>query len=243
MPRSRGPGRPPVCLVLMPMYAGFEGIRARVARILARAGLDMRRLEVEIADSAWHQWLLDSVEESDVALVDVTDHNPFVMYELGHAHGRRLPTLYIMNRRDKRLPATIRGSVCSTYGSSPDLFDEDLGGHLMLVCTPFGSSICSDQELLTRAESVAERLNASLATQFTTVQPVEFNARLAVLRKRGGPDPAHVPEPVRDRYLASLILQDSDLLEVMQAVQEWSVERYPAPMPVDDGFRRHGNNV
>jgi len=115
-PGSGMAARRPVCLVLMPMYTGFEEIRACVARVLDSAGLEMRRLEKEIGDSAWHLWLLDSAQEPDMVLVDLTDNNPFVMYELGYVHYRRLPIVFIMNASEQRMPAMVRGAVCSAYG-------------------------------------------------------------------------------------------------------------------------------
>src|SRR3954452_11725027 len=39
----------PECIVIMPMYAGFEDVRASVAAAVDRAGFEMRRLEEEIA--------------------------------------------------------------------------------------------------------------------------------------------------------------------------------------------------
>src|SRR5687768_13131946 len=113
----------PVCLVPMPMYAGFEEIRAAVARTVQDAGFEMCRLEVEIQDSAWHLWLMASAAAADIVLVDLTGHNPFVMYELGYVHHRQLPTAFIVNARDKQIPATVRGAVCTAYGGDSADFE------------------------------------------------------------------------------------------------------------------------
>jgi hypothetical protein len=82
----------------------------------------MRRLEGEIPDSAWHLWLLDSIGAADLALVDLTGHNPFVMYEQGNINNRQIPTGFIVNAADRRVPATVRGAAFIPYGTgAPDL--------------------------------------------------------------------------------------------------------------------------
>jgi hypothetical protein len=69
-PLLKSAGRPS-CLVLMPMYSGFEEVRAEVVHALRQGGFAVVRLEAEIPDSAWHLWLLDAVDRCDIALVDL----------------------------------------------------------------------------------------------------------------------------------------------------------------------------
>ena len=81
----------------------------------------MRRLEDLLPDPEWQLWVAHSLDTADVVLADVTDNNPFVMYELGVAHAQRVPTLLIVNRRNGTVPATVKGSFFLSYDSDrPD---------------------------------------------------------------------------------------------------------------------------
>jgi hypothetical protein len=77
------------CTVFMPMLAGYEDIRACVATSAAEARLTMNRLEVELPDPDWLNWVALSISSCDFVVVDLSDHNPFVMYELGLTHAAK----------------------------------------------------------------------------------------------------------------------------------------------------------
>ena len=228
-----------VCLVLMPMYVGFEGIRSCVARVLEETGVEMRRLEEEVGDSAWHLWLLDSAEAPDLVLVDLTHHNPFVMYELGYVHYRRLPTVFIMNASERRSPATVRGAVCTPYGDGCEHFERDLTQHLGLLTrirpnrpgSGDGRSPAAPDGLFQEARSAVDELDAALGVRLARVDQTEFLLRLEVSRRRGAPDPTFLTGPVRALYLATLLLEDSDQVDVMKAISNWSAGRPPASRP------------
>jgi hypothetical protein len=221
----------PICLVLMPMYAGFEEIRATVARVVDEAGFEMRRLEVEIEDSAWLLWLLDSVDAADVVLADLTDHNPFVMYELGCAHHRQLPTALIVNARDQRLPATVRGAVCTAYGYLSPHFENDLAGHLRDMWSGCMSARrdsparTSAADLYRMAQMTADEFDRVSETTFSRVGETAFRSRLAVARRRGTPDPRCLPDRAAGRCLLTLLFVDSDQVDIMRAIGDWSFER------------------
>lgn len=222
----RTAARRPVCLVLMPMYTGFEEIRACVARALEGVGVEMRRLEEEVEDSAWHLWLLDSAEAPDMVLVDLTHHNPFVMYELGYVHYRRLPTVFIMNASEQRLPATVRGAVCTAYGEGCEHFEHDLIEHLRLLSCARPSAATA--ELYRMAKSAVNELDAAIGRHLSRVDESEFWLRLEVSRRRGAPDPACLTGRAQARYLMTLLVEESDRVEVMQAICAWSFGRLPA---------------
>jgi hypothetical protein len=240
--RCAGAAGRPVCLVLMPMYAGFEEIRACVARALHEAGFEMRRLEVEIGDSAWHLWLLDSVDASDVVLVDLTDHNPFVMYELGYVHHRQLPTTFIVDAWDQRVPATVRGSVCTPYGEGCQHFERDLIDHLRQLWRARAGvqersrvplATCSSA-LYRAAITAAIEFGRSAGRDFSSVDEAEFRSRLTVAERRGTPDPRSLCGRGQARHLLTLLLEESDRVDVMRAICEWSFERDPRHALVAD---------
>jgi len=224
----------------MPMYTGFEEIRACVARVLEGAGVEMRRLEKEVEDSAWHLWLLDSAQAPDMVLVDLTHNNPFVMYELGYVHYRRLPTVFIMNASEQRMPAMARGAVCSAYGAGCQHFENDLTEHLRLLGGARLTLSGDDHdrpseaaaELYEMAMSAAGELDAAIGRSLARVDESEFWLRLDISRRRGGPDPTRLTGRLQARYLMTLLIEESDRVEVMQAICAWSFGRLP---PYGDG--------
>jgi hypothetical protein len=228
-----------VCLVLMPMYAGFEDVRAQVANAITLAGFEMCRLEVEIADSAWHLWLLDAVDRADVVLVDLTDHNPFVMYELGYAHRRQLPTTLIVNARTERVPATVRGAVCIPYGEGCEDFERALIDELQHTwravgdrrtrgpaatvagCPDETSIVTGNGDLYMAATALAVELSDATGRTLIAVDEREFQTRLMVTRRRGAVDPRSLPGHAAARTLLSLVLEHSDRVDVMHAIAAW----------------------
>jgi hypothetical protein len=225
----------------MPMYAGFEEVRAKVAAAVALAGFEMCRLEVEIADSAWHLWLLDAVERADAVLVDLTDHNPFVMYELGYAHRRQLPTTFIVRAGEERVPATVRGAVCIPYGDGCEGFERTLVDELLQTrravahrqrVVVSGSAAAAPSSPITDAEihglylaaaALAEEIGRAIPRPFAAVDEHEFRARLTVAVRRGAPDPRTLPPGAATRALLSLFFEHSDRVDVMRTIGEWSV--------------------
>jgi hypothetical protein len=105
----------------MPMLLGYEGIREAVRIGVEQAGLTMHRLEDLLPDAEWQLWVARAAQSADLVIADVTDNNPFVMYELATAHAHRTPTLLIVNRRNQAVPATVKGSFFISYD------DDDLG--------------------------------------------------------------------------------------------------------------------
>jgi hypothetical protein len=209
----------------MPMYAGFEDVRAAVARAVDVAGLEMRRLEVEIADSAWHLWLLDSIDASDVVLVDLTGHNPFVMYELGYVHNRRRPTAFIVQAAEPRVPATVRGAAFLAYDPAGDGFEAGLTEELRCLGAGCGDgfpSIASAADIYSAAAQAAAAFNRDAGRDDRCVAAEEFAARLSVAARRGDPDPRRLTGGVGLRRLLALILEASDQVPVSQAIGRWA---------------------
>jgi hypothetical protein len=105
----------------MPMLLGYEGIRGAVRLAVEQAGFTMHRLEELLPDADWQLWVARAAQTADLVVADVTDNNPFVMYELATAHAHRTPTLLIVNRRNQAVPATVKGSFFLSYD------DDELG--------------------------------------------------------------------------------------------------------------------
>jgi hypothetical protein len=116
----------------MPMLPGYEDIRACVATSAAEAGLTMNRLEVELPDPDWLNWVALSISSCDFVVVDLSDHNPFVMYELGLTHAAKKPTIYILNETNTQATATISGSYFLPYNIKRlDVFAQHLASMML----------------------------------------------------------------------------------------------------------------
>ncbi len=210
------------CLVFMPMYAGFETIRACVASAVESAGLQMHRLESEVSDTNWHVWLLDSIANANLVLADVTDHNPFVMYELGLAHQSRIPSIAIIRNEENKIPATLNGSPYLTYGEdcnellprlSSSLKDANNQKHR-------GSEARVSYEDALRVAVSFERAFGG-AIEF--VDSDEYNARVSVSVRRG----CHPHGKVCDsragvRFLVATVVRESGDVGVMAAINDWA---------------------
>ncbi len=218
--RERAGGRR-ACVVLMPMLAGFEAIRAEVAFAVAAAGFEMLRLDAEVEDSAWHLWLLDALQRADVALVDLTGHNPYVMYELGCAHQHRLPVAYIVDAREGRISASVRGCVCTPYGDMPELFEATVGDELQQLSRAAGAWATPADVLRQRADGCADAFDLAHGRRFERVPPPVFAARVAVAARRGQPDPDRMAVRARARQLLAWRLAESERIDVMQAIGSW----------------------
>ena len=84
------------CLVLMPfrpeLTSFYEGL---MKPAIERAGFEVIRIDFSVEPGDIYQQFVGHLERSDAFVVDVTGGNPNVMYELGHAHARRITPLLI----------------------------------------------------------------------------------------------------------------------------------------------------
>jgi hypothetical protein len=211
------------CLVFMPMLAGFEGARARVARAVALAGFEMLRLEAEVEDSAWHTWLLDALEQAHVVLADLTEHNAYVMYELGCAHLRRLPVSYVVDARDGRITSSVRGCAFVPYGDDQPGFEAMVAGDIRQLPRAAGDwqPAPAIDAMLREADALADTFERSQRRAFARVPAPIFAARAAVAARRGHPDPRRMAAPYRARQLLAWRLGESERVDVMQALGGW----------------------
>ncbi len=216
-----------VCAVFMPMLPGYEGIRAAVRKAIGLAGAGMRRLENLLPDAEWQLWVTRSVESADIVLADVTDNNPFVMYELGVAHAHRTPTLLIVNRRNGTVPATVKGSFFLSYS------DDHLREFVPRLANAIRRSLrlsWHSELKMTAAELYAKTLHllssrpARFTTDFEPITVDEFSTFIEVGRRRG-----EIPALDRDmRNAADILLarlvNGSDSCKVMDLIERYANE-------------------
>jgi hypothetical protein len=214
----------------MPMLAGYESIREVVARAIAAGGASMRRLEHALPDAEWQCWLIESVHRAQFVLADMTDHNPFVMYELGLAHTRRLPTLLMVDSRNERIPATVLGTPFLTYDNR-DLgrFEAELARRIAIAVDerrrPAARKLClrlAGDRPYERALDLLRAFLAEARVEAEAVSHYEFATRLTVAEGRGDSLPAGSNGQRVAWYLLPRIIRDSDRTRIMQAIEAWS---------------------
>jgi hypothetical protein len=192
----------------------------------------MCRLEEAIEDADWQYWLVESVSRASVVVADVTDHNAFVMYELGVAHQQGIPAVLTVNSRNERVPATVRGTPFLPYAVD-DLaqFEMSLAAVLRDAIEPLSgggeevaSSSAQDDYLLGLQLLQSFRVDAGIDLQ--PVSRDEFSTRMRVAQHRGDwlPDTRYKRHAAR--HLLAKIISDSDRIQVMQTVEEWLQSTY-----------------
>ena len=227
---SVGIGRPE-CLVIMPMLEGYEDIRAVVSRALSSAEITMRRLEELLPDHDWQYWLVESVGQVDFVLADVTDHNPFVMYELGLVHQRKLPTVLIVNGRNDRVSATVLGSPFLSYDTQRlNRFEGELTRALQAAGEEAMAHLethhpSPSEEIISQwYAQVSDLLETFIAETEIAVEPVrleEFTTRLRVATRRGARPPSKGGTARLATYLMPRLIRDADKVEVMKKLSSW----------------------
>ena len=99
-------------LLLTPITPEFTAVRSLIAAALDKAGIEA------IAWDAEHSPIGRAMEHADLIIADVTGANPSVMYELGLAHGLRIPVLPIVARRAGSVPPEVAGLLFLVYDSA-----------------------------------------------------------------------------------------------------------------------------
>lgn len=215
------------CLVFMPMLAGFESVRAGVARGVRTNGTIMLRLEEALADADWQHWLVRTVPQASIVLGDVTDHNPFVMYELGIAHARRIPTLLIVDSRNERVSSTVLGTPFIPYDTNDlEMFEKELAVAIQdLISDPTTTPDVPDS--YGYALTLADAFATTTGLPVDTVSLDEFATRLDVAADRGDLCPAG---PRKNLYVLSRAIRNADDVALMRSLLNWSTSG-ATPLP------------
>jgi hypothetical protein len=211
-----------VCVVFMPMLQGYEGIRAAVREAIESAGATMRRLEELLPDAKWQLWVDESIEAADLVLADVTDNNAFVMYELGVTHAHRTPSLLIVNRRNRAVPATVKGSFFLPYDESHLLeFMPRLTGAIRRsLSLPWRTKLDTPTaEIYAKALNLLASIPVHTVRELKCVTRDEFWSYIEVGQRRG--EIPAVDGDLRDaaEVLLARLVKGSDCCQVMDLIE------------------------
>jgi nucleoside 2-deoxyribosyltransferase len=102
-------------LLLLPRNWRSENLRHFLSDMLEQSGIRVYPLD-EVPDAVRTNLLTDAIDRADIVIADVTDKNPNVMYELGHAHCLRKPTIILAESTSMdSIPSDLCGNDILTY--------------------------------------------------------------------------------------------------------------------------------
>jgi nucleoside 2-deoxyribosyltransferase len=102
-------------LLLLPRNWRSENLRHFLSDMLEQSGIRVYPLD-EVPGTVRTNLLTDAIDRADIVIADVTDRNPNVMYELGHAHCLRKPTIILAESTSMdSIPSDLCGNGILTY--------------------------------------------------------------------------------------------------------------------------------
>jgi nucleoside 2-deoxyribosyltransferase len=102
-------------LLLLPRNWRSENLRHFLSDMLEQSGIRVYPLD-EVPGTVRTNLLTDAIDRVDMVIADVTDKNPNVMYELGHAHCLRKPTIILAESTSMdSIPSDLSGCDILTY--------------------------------------------------------------------------------------------------------------------------------
>ncbi len=103
-------------LVITPFDAAGRRVLDAVRRALEEIHVEVFRMDDIAPGAVWANAITDAVRSSDFLVVDVTQQNPNVLYELGFAHALRKPTILIASSEATgKLPSDLAGFQYIVY--------------------------------------------------------------------------------------------------------------------------------
>ena len=107
-------------LIITPFDAGAAHVSDTLKRALSDAGFVPVTVDrLSIPGALVGETILDAIQRCDMIIVDVSRHNPNVMYELGFAHALRKPTIMIVSKDAARqVPTDLAGYLYIAYDES-----------------------------------------------------------------------------------------------------------------------------
>jgi hypothetical protein len=106
------------CLIIAPFDASGKRVQDTIRRALEEIGVNVARIDDLQAGALLARAITEAIDSSDFIVVDVSRHNPNVLYELGYAHGIKKPTILIASDDAHKLPTDLMGYLYIAYDKS-----------------------------------------------------------------------------------------------------------------------------
>ena len=213
----------------MPMLPGYEAVRETVATTIADAKLELVWLQDLLEDWDWLDWLYASVAQCDIILANPSNHNAFVMYELGVARVDARPTLVVLDREDSQLSGSLDGSPFLLYSNHElDIFSDQLRADLSILARAAASASRSSPEPGTYYRDAVSLLKSFIDETGWNVEAVDEDAFISRLRhstSHGTFAPSLVGTTLGDAALLAALIRSSRMVGTMTAIREWVPQR------------------
>ncbi len=102
-------------LIIAPFDVQGKRVHDTISRALQELSIQVLRIDELQAGALLASLITNAIDESDFIIVDVTRHNPNVMYELGYAHGIKKQTVIITSNESEGLPTDLMGYLYIAY--------------------------------------------------------------------------------------------------------------------------------
>jgi hypothetical protein len=209
----------------MPMLPGYEAVREVVARTITDAKLELVWLEDLLEDWEWLNWLFASVSQCDFVVADPSEHNAFVMYELGVVRPAGRPTLLMLSSEDSQLSGSLDGSPFLLYSKAKlEEFSDRLRADLCMLASAVRSQaepVLDPPKRFRTAKRLMESFTHGNGRSFEEVGEDAFNARMIHSMNHGTFIPGLEGTPLGDAALLAALTKSSRMVSTMAAIREW----------------------
>jgi hypothetical protein len=108
--------RKPRSLIIAPFDKTFAPVEQLVRDTLENLGIEVAQFDQISPGAVWATAVTDAIRSADFVVVDITNQNENVIYELGVAHTMRKPTVLICSvQSETPLPLVLSGFSVIVY--------------------------------------------------------------------------------------------------------------------------------
>jgi len=212
-------------LILMPMLPEYKAVREVVARTVVEMKLGLVWLDELLEDWQWLDWLYTSVQQCDLILANPSQHNAYVMYEIGVARTNMRPTLLMLDHEDSWLSGSLDGSSFLPYSNTMlNELSSNLRANLSILA---GVTIAQDKQIrdFTKYYSDAVLLLNGICDEsgqnIESVDKGAFTVRLTHSINHGTFTPELIGTPLGNTALLAALIRSSRTVSTMSTIQKW----------------------
>ena len=182
--------------------------------------LDVERGDTKQLTQPIMQKVMEEIARSRLIIADITGDNPNVMYEVGLAHAKKRPVLFLTQDPPEQAPIDLRHFDLITYSL------DDADGLISQLDRALREELAEQfADLYERACGLLDELNASKGSALTAVSKDIFHSRLSpiISTQRMPPDQDEV---ALAELLLPRVVQDSTDMRVIRTLAAWMDDRF-----------------
>lgn len=225
-----------LCFVMMPIRSEFDKVyHLLVKPSVEQAGLEALRADEIFSSGPIVEQVRVAIQQSRVCIVDVTDNNPNVLYELGMAETMGKP-LILLARCGHRLPFDITGSRVLFYDADAP---QDARSALQAALNDIQgeSSLQAAERIVANGMYRAGVANLGILLEHALQRLIEADSKIANSRRRRGTRPASSGSMLRELANAGRIdANDQSALSKFLEIRNKAVHRLEEPTKEEAEF-------